>query len=384
MDTATVDLLIRRDLPAARTGDRDAYGRIVAACQNTVTAIALSIVRDVPSSEDIAQDAFLKTWQHLRRLQNPDSFLPWLRQVTRNHARDHLRDRIRAPRACEDAEAAIAAAADPAPSPMHALIDEERLHAATELISALPAESRETLLLFYREGQSSQQVALLLGLSDAAVRKRLSRARQAVRTDLLARFGEFAETSAPAAGFASVVVSALVLTSPPAAAGVFSATVGVAGAAGAKTLGKVLLGAAGTFGIALATAAAAIGWDLRRQLRRAVDDEERRGLKRIALVNTLAVVCYSIALFSMHLNGHRGWAIGVAANLVFVGVVFWQALVTHPRVLARRHAREMETDPAGATRRRRRERVLCWLGLILGTAGGLGGNFAAVMLSGHA
>ena len=61
--------------------------------------------------------------------------------------------------------------ADPAPSPMHALIDEERLHAATELISALPAESRETLLLFYREGQSSQQVALLLGLSDAAVRK---------------------------------------------------------------------------------------------------------------------------------------------------------------------------------------------------------------------
>ena len=381
MDTATVDLLIRRDLPAARTGDRDAYGRIVAACQNTVTAIALSIVRDVPSSEDIAQDAFLKTWQHLRRLQNPDSFLPWLRQVTRNLARDHLREKIRAPRACEDAEAAIAAAADPAPSPMHALIDDERLHAATELISALPAESRETLLLFYREGQSSQQVALLLGLSDAAVRKRLSRARQAVRTDLLARFGEFAESSAPAAGFATVVTSMLVLASPPAAASVFAATVG---AAGAKTLGKVLLGAAGSFGIALATAGAAIWWELKRQLRRAIDDEERRGLKRVALVNTLAVAGYCIALLSLHLNGHRGWALAVAANLAFVGIVFWQALVVQPRILARRHAREMEADPAGAMRRRRRERVLCWLGLVLGTAGAMGGNFAALMLSGRA
>src|SRR5690606_42140742 len=39
----------------------------------------------------------------------------------------------------------------------------------------------------YREDQSSKQVAALLGLSDAAVRKRLSRARQALREDLLER-----------------------------------------------------------------------------------------------------------------------------------------------------------------------------------------------------
>jgi hypothetical protein len=61
-DPAAIDALLRRDFPAARTGDRDAYGRIVGACQNTVTAIALAIVRDVPSSEDIAQDAFLSAW----------------------------------------------------------------------------------------------------------------------------------------------------------------------------------------------------------------------------------------------------------------------------------------------------------------------------------
>ena len=98
MQTATasiaspaIDALIDRELPAARSGDRAAYGRIVAGCQNTVTAIALAITRDVPASEDIAQDAFLSAWQHIRRLQNPASFLPWLRQITRNLARDHLR-----------------------------------------------------------------------------------------------------------------------------------------------------------------------------------------------------------------------------------------------------------------------------------------------------
>lgn len=63
MNAATViDALIETELPAARSGDRAAYGRIVAACQNTVTAVALAITRDVSASEDIAQDAFLSAW----------------------------------------------------------------------------------------------------------------------------------------------------------------------------------------------------------------------------------------------------------------------------------------------------------------------------------
>ncbi|MBW8312415.1 MAG: hypothetical protein K0M64_10335 [Rhizobium sp.] len=46
---------------------------------------------------------------------------------------------------------------------------------STDVLDSLPEESREVLLLYYREGQSSRQVASLLGLQDAAVRKRLSR-----------------------------------------------------------------------------------------------------------------------------------------------------------------------------------------------------------------
>lgn len=46
--------LIDEYLPKAQSGDRAAFGRIVAACQNSITAIALAIVRDVQASEDIA------------------------------------------------------------------------------------------------------------------------------------------------------------------------------------------------------------------------------------------------------------------------------------------------------------------------------------------
>jgi RNA polymerase sigma factor (sigma-70 family) len=380
MDTMTVDLLIRRDLPAARDGDRAAFGRIVAGCQNTVTAIALAIVRDVPSSEDIAQDAFLKTWQHLRQLQNPDSFLPWLRQVTRNLARDHLRAARRGPYPVDDMEAAIAAAADPAPSPPDALIDAERQRAASDLISALPEESRETLLLFYREGQSSQQVATLLGLSDGAVRKRLSRARQAVRADLLARFGEFAQSSAPAASFAAVVTTALIAASPPAAAAsIFGAS---AGAVGAKTVAQLLLGAAGGIAIGALAALGGIAFGLRRQLRGAIDAQERNALKRSAAISGLASMGFLGAILGLAAHSN-GWLLPVLATAVFMGIIFWQSVVVQPREMARRHALEAARDPVGAARRRRRERWLCRIGMAIGTLGGFGGLIGGLILSGR-
>ncbi|TQU08856.1 RNA polymerase subunit sigma-70, partial [Xanthomonas perforans] len=59
MNADTLNLMLQRDLPSAAAGCQQAYGRIVLACQNTVTAIALAITRDLAASEDIAQEAFL-------------------------------------------------------------------------------------------------------------------------------------------------------------------------------------------------------------------------------------------------------------------------------------------------------------------------------------
>ena len=271
MSNEAVDLLIKRELPAAVRGDRDAYGRIVIASQNTVTAVALAITRDVPASEDIAQEAFLSAWHHLPRLKNPSSFLPWLRQITRNLAHDHLRGRRNRMLEGEAAELAIQHAADPDGCPMEQALDAERDAVAADLISELPEESREALLLYYREGQSSKQVAMLLGLSDAAVRKRLSRARQSVRDDLLTRFSEFARSSAPSAAFAVGVTAALGITKPAAAAGLGIATKSIAG----SLLARFALGFAGAASGGLLGGLVAAWFARSTRLDYADDDAER-------------------------------------------------------------------------------------------------------------
>src|SRR5690606_7041928 len=145
------------------------------------------------------------------------SFLPWLRQITRNLAYDHLRRHRQRVIGGEAAEIAINHAADPSALPEEQLLDAERERMAAELISELPEGGREGLLLDCRDGPSSRRVAELLGPSDAAVRKRLSRARKTLREDLPSRVGGFARSSAPGTAFA-VGVTAMPGFSRPAAA----------------------------------------------------------------------------------------------------------------------------------------------------------------------
>lgn len=379
MNAQALDLQIRHLIPAAAAGDHGAYGRVVAACQNTVTAIALAIVRDVHTSQDIAQDAFLTAWQKIARLRNPDSFLPWLRQITRNLARDHLRAQKRHGPPVDDAEAAIAQVADPRPCPADQQVQLEEAEAAAAAIDALPEESREVLLLFYREGQSSQQVATLLGLSDAAVRKRLSRARQAIRDEMLARLGEFARSSAPSAAFTAVVTAALVVASPPAAA---AGILAVGAATAGKSLGKLLLGSFGSIVVGLGGAFAGIYWGLKCQLRGALDAAERRALTRSAVINALASVAFMIGILAST-AWTEGWQAPVLVTAAFMATITWQCSVSQPRAMARRRELEMQRDPEAALRRRRRERVTAWLGFLTGLVLGGGGLVYGLIASGR-
>jgi RNA polymerase sigma factor (sigma-70 family) len=202
------DEALMEDVAASARGSVDAYRRLVERSRNLVCSIALAAVRDVAESEEIAQEVYLAAWKGLRALRNPNSFLPWLRQLTRNECADHLKRRSRSRWVQGDeAELVLATAADGAPSLEQAFELQERLRALSEALDELPDETRETVVLFYREGHSVAQVASLLGLTEDTVKQRLSWARVRLRQSLLEKFGEAAATTAPGAAFALGVVS---------------------------------------------------------------------------------------------------------------------------------------------------------------------------------
>lgn len=378
MTAATLELTLRQEFPAAQRGDRDAYGRIVLACQNAITAIALAITRDVQASEDIAQEAFLKAWKHLGSLKNPDSLLPWLRQITRNLARDHLRAAQYRPLSGESAEVAISLAADSAPTPAELLLRTEQEQVAAEIIAALPEDSRELLLLFYRESQSSQQVAQLLGLTDAAVRKRLSRARGTVREELMRHFSDFARSSAPGAAFASVVIGALAMAAPPTAA---AAVLGTGTAIAGKGVLKVLGASFGAVAFGVVAGIGSVWYGIRKYLRDPLDEQERRSLLTYGATNTLLILAFVVGI--SYLARVPGWQPHLLATLAYMLGIGLTCGLWLPRILARRRARDMQRDPVGTTALLRRERMRSRIGLVLGMVLATAGLVAGLILSGR-
>jgi RNA polymerase sigma factor (sigma-70 family) len=366
---------VRADLDtlvlAAARGDAAAYGHLVDETSPLVSSIALAVVRDIEFSRDVAQEVFLSVWRDLGKLRNPASFLPWLRQVTRNRARVALRTKRRKTKLGETGlEELLPLVTDPRPTAADEMIASEEARALSEALSNLPEETREVVTLFYREEQSIAQVASLLELSEAAVKKRLSRARETLRAALLEQAGTTLRRTKPGPDFTAMIVGGLPLTAPSGAAlATLAAKVHGSGAwaAAAKLLlpfSGALLGAAG------GSAGVLIG--ARKWHRDAMDDRERRDLRIHTIVSVAVVLLFAIAFPVLWSRTHsRAWAVGWF--LAFLAALAVLQHVWLPRIVRRRMDAEMRENPAAARDRRSRERrnaILGWtLGIVSGSLG---------------
>jgi RNA polymerase sigma factor (sigma-70 family) len=156
-------------LASARRGDAAAFGRLVQMFLPAVTAGALAIVQWRESAEDVAQIAFLRAWQSLSSLQADAAFASWLLTITRNCARNWLRDHAGQAKLLD--ESAAAGVAAPLPR-------DDELPAA---VQKLPDELREAVLLRYVSDLSYEEIAAALGAPLSVVRDRLYRAKQALQ-----------------------------------------------------------------------------------------------------------------------------------------------------------------------------------------------------------
>ena len=344
------------DVVLAAAGDRDAFVRLVGAHANVVTRIALAIVRDLHASQDIAQEVFLVAWKDLRKLRNPESFLPWMRQVTRNRAHSWLREQSLHVND-RDTDAILAAAVDPRRTAPEVLEAEEQQRIVDEVIGSLPDDAREVITLYYSEGRSVKQVADLLGLSEDAVKKRMSRARERIREDLLERFGETLRRTVPGVAFTTAVAASLSIAGPSASAATAASATKVAG--GSKLLALFLSALPGAI-----LGSAAVIFGVRKNLAAAIDDEERRQLRRFGVLGV--VTCIGAAIGFAIAGELRNVVVLVATQIVFVVSLSWMHLRWLPRLVARRVAAELERDPVGAAARLRRGRILCVAGLTFG------------------
>ena len=147
---------------------------------------------------EVLQDAFLKAFQKLAQLNEPEAFPAWFLNIVRASAIDIVRRRRRwgsqevalADEAIAPGEGAAArqpvGSTSPA-SPPEALVRAEDAGQIRSALSDLSAEYREVIILKHLEGRSYRQIARLLKTSVRSVESKLFRARQQLSRSLRAK-----------------------------------------------------------------------------------------------------------------------------------------------------------------------------------------------------
>ena len=149
---------------------------------------ARAIVRDESEAEDVMQQAYVNAYTNLRQFNKQAQFSTWLTRIAINESLARVRRRRRYEPFEEDRPNVEAFVKRDIPC------DPEREAASGELrvllesaIDRLPDGAREVFMLRDVEGLSTSEVGSALGISDDAVKARLSRARAALRHDLMER-----------------------------------------------------------------------------------------------------------------------------------------------------------------------------------------------------
>jgi len=160
-------------LQAAQHGDQDAYGRLVRHYQALVIHVAYGVCDDVETANDIAQDTFIKAWQHLNRFQptQSGSFRAWLCRIARNRAIDVIR--------CQRPQAELSPSLPyHAPTPEEVMLRHETIVSIEQAIRELPEAMRSALILRELEGLSYREIAVVLDIPQGTVMSRIYHARK--------------------------------------------------------------------------------------------------------------------------------------------------------------------------------------------------------------
>jgi len=169
MNQAEHDLLVIE----AQDGSVAALDRLVRLHHRPLTRFALDLCGDPELARDAVQETWIRIAATLRRLDDPRAFRGWVYRALRWRVVDQLR-RVR--RGGESLESA--------PEPSDQGRQASRRDARMDLSAAIDRLSsidRQTLMLYYVQGLTGAEIALVLDIAPGTVKSRLHRARNQLK-----------------------------------------------------------------------------------------------------------------------------------------------------------------------------------------------------------
>lgn len=174
-----------------RRHDLEALGDLYRLLGGAMLTLARSMLRNRDEADDVVEEALIRIHRAARGFRGERGLRTWTLRIVANLCRDNLRRRkfMAGPPEGLDPLAHAGLVVSPVAG-WDARLDRERLLAALErALATLPDEQREAVILRDRLELSYEEAAETLGISVAALKSRLFRARERLR-ELLGSTGE--------------------------------------------------------------------------------------------------------------------------------------------------------------------------------------------------
>lgn len=151
----------------AKHHDAKAQSELIVLTQQRLFKFCLLLGNNRELAEDLCQEAYIKAFSSLEKLNAPDSFYAWLCQIAKNLFFDHKRKKKEEPLSEEAAEKA-----ESTDQQMESVIQVQKV------LRTFDPDDRYLLLLVELEGMSYRETAEMLKTTEDAVRSKLHRLRQ--------------------------------------------------------------------------------------------------------------------------------------------------------------------------------------------------------------
>jgi RNA polymerase sigma-70 factor (ECF subfamily) len=177
---------------SAATGDAAALDRLLMRAQEVAWRFSTSVCGHADDAEDAMQEALIKTYRYVGRINDPEAFRPWLYRTVRNACLMGRRKRAGEPARLRSLDEVLPGPHGPVqPDAPHPGKNPEQLAQNAGLrrrlrkaLRALPGPYRAIVFLREMEGLSTREVATVMGISEDSVKTRLHRARLQLQADL--------------------------------------------------------------------------------------------------------------------------------------------------------------------------------------------------------
>ena len=160
----------RKLIQAVFAGENTAFEKLYDRYARLVRAICYDSTRNLTDAQDLAQDVFMRAYEKLDRLRNPDRFGKWLAGIARLRCKEWRRQRAQG----RDKHVGLSGVESVIANPSN----DDRIEQLREMITALPEKERLALHTFYLQGQSADNARRIMGLSRSGFYRILDRARK--------------------------------------------------------------------------------------------------------------------------------------------------------------------------------------------------------------